>query len=191
MLLSAQKGGPQQRKCMQWAKREAWRHLEKAPARDMVAHSPMAVGERAGWRLEVWLHLPLAMARKALRATGCVAGVCYRPWAGDNEGAAGNWGACGGAAEAARVPRATGGEEGVKTGIPQGARASRVGEGWMEGTRTGAREGVQRSDLSPWRGSFPCAVCIKGEAYGGGTPATPKPASALTPVRTAQRAGPK
>ena len=53
----------------------------------MLAQPLMTVGERAGRRLEVSLCLQLDHARKILRASGRVPGVCYRPWANEGGGA--------------------------------------------------------------------------------------------------------
>ena len=85
------------------------------------------------------------------------------PWlaaAEEPQSLVGKRGAHGGTIEGAKVARATGGEQGVRSDLPQGARANGAGEGWMEGTRTGVWGGVQRSDLR----SFPCAAYINGEA---------------------------
>ena len=81
--------GPQDRaklRCAQWAQREAGKQLQLALALDVLAQPPMTVGERVGRHLEVSLYQQLGHAYKALRASGRVPGVCYRPWANDGGG---------------------------------------------------------------------------------------------------------
>ena len=74
-----------------------------------------------------------------------------------------------------------------------GAVHDRSGNGGgqrISAPRGGTRKCKQQGHLSPWHGSFPGALHINREAYGGGTLALPSPVSTLTSVACTERAAP-